>query len=342
MKAVRMVQSGSLLELHHMPVPSIRPTDILVRIRAAGICHSDVHYRAGRSTMGKLPLTLGHEVAGTVEAIGESATELQIGDRVCLHYNLTCGACAACTRGNEQFCRSVAMLGHHVDGGYAEYVAIPARNAVPLPDAVSFEAGATLMCAAATAFHALKKGRLAVGETVAVFGIGGLGAYAVQLARAAGALEVFAVDRKPEKLRLAADYGAVPIDAAQGNVVDRIFELTNGQGVDVALEMVGSRETVTQAIDCVGHLGRAVVVGLSQEAVTIDTSRALLRKEAEIIGSNDHLLRELPLLVELARRKAIDTSRIVSEVVPLDAASINRRLDALGNFTSDVRAVIVP
>jgi len=171
MKAVRMVEAGKPLELQHIPIPSISEKDILVRVRAAGICHSDAHYRAGRSSMGKMPITLGHEVAGEVEWVGSQVSTIKAGERVALHYNISCGDCYYCNTGNEQFCTTVKMLGHHVDGGYAEYVAVPARNAISLPDEISFEEGATLMCASATAFHALHKGRVKAGETVAVFGV---------------------------------------------------------------------------------------------------------------------------------------------------------------------------
>ena len=121
MKAVQMIGAGQPLELYEIPVPAIGERDILVRVRAAGICHSDVHYRAGRSTVRPLPMTLGHEVAGVVEQIGQQVTSVSVGDRVCLHYNITCGDCYYCSTGNEQFCPKVLMLGHYTSGGYAEY-----------------------------------------------------------------------------------------------------------------------------------------------------------------------------------------------------------------------------
>jgi len=342
MKSVRMIEAGKALELQEIPIPNIGEKDILVQVRAAGICHSDAHYRAGRSAMGRLPITLGHEVAGVVEKTGAQVLNVKTGDRVCLHYNLTCGDCYYCSTGNEQFCSTVKMLGHHVDGGYAEYIAVPARNAIPLPDEIPFEAGATLMCASATALHALRKSRVKAGETVAVFGVGGLGLSAIQLAKASGAVEVFAVDIKQDKLELASEYRAIPIDASRVDAVEEIHKLTQGKGVDVALEMIGMRKTMEQAIDSVGNLGRAVMVGLNQQPISINTYMQVLGKEAEIIGSNDHLLQELPLLVDLARRKILDTSRVVSQTISLDADKINQRLDDLENFTNDVRVVIVP
>ena len=342
MRAVRLIEFGKPMELQEIPIPDIGEKDILIHIRAAGICHSDAHYRAGRSTMGMMPITLGHEVAGVVEKIGVQVSTHKVGDRVCLHYNISCGNCYYCNTGNDQFCDSVKMIGHHLDGGYAEYIAVPARNAIHLPDEIPFEEGATLMCASATALHALSKSRVKAGETVAVFGVGGLGMSAIQLAKASGAVEVFAVDIQLDKLELASEYGAIPINASHVDAVEKIRKLTKGKGVDVALEMIGLRKTMEQAIDSVGYLGRAVMVGLNQQPIQINTYMQVLGKEAEIIGSNDHLLQELPLLVDMRRRKILDTSRVVSQTIPLDADKINQRLDDLEKYTNDVRMVIVP
>jgi D-arabinose 1-dehydrogenase-like Zn-dependent alcohol dehydrogenase len=343
MKAVRMVAVGKPLELFEVPVPRIGERDVLIGVKAAGICHSDVHYRAGTSPVRPLPMTLGHEVAGVVEEVGASARDrLRRGDRVVLHYNITCGDCWFCSTGNEQFCPTGLMLGHFTDGGFAEYVSVPARNALPLPPEIRFEEGATLMCASATSFHALRKSRIRAGERAAVFGVGGLGMSAVQLARAFGALEVFAVDRRAEQLDLAAGYGAVPIDASRFDPVAEIRKATGGRGVDVALEMIGRALTMQQAIRCLAPMGRAVIVGIGSEPLSIDTYRELLGGEAEVIGSNDHLLQELPQLLEMARRRILDTSRVVTQTVPLDAGAINDALDALERFEGGVRAVIVP
>jgi len=342
MKAVRLMETGKPLQLQKFPIPSISETDILVRVRAAGICHSDAHYRTGRSSMGKMPITLGHEVAGEVELIGPQVTNVKAGERVCLHYNISCGDCYYCQMGNEQFCETVKMLGHHIDGGYAEYVTVPEHNAIHLPNEISFEEGATLMCASATALHALRKGRIKAGETVAVFGVGGLGLSAIQLAKACGATEVFAVDIKLDKLELASEYGATPVNASRVDAVEEILKLTEGKGVNVALELIGLPKTMEQAIESLGIMGRAVIVGLTDQPISINTYHQVLGKEAEIIGSNDHLLQELPSLVDMARRKVLDTSHVISQIIPLDADKINQRLDDLENYTSDVRAVIVP
>src|SRR5438105_725545 len=222
MRALRLTAPGRPVALHDVPVPSLGPRDVLVRVKAAGICHSDAHYRAGRSPVRPLPLTLGHEVAGVVERIGDMVTLVTPGDRVCLHYLIACGDCFHCSRGSEQFCRVGSMIGHFRDGGWAEYIAVPERNAVRLPDAIPFEHGAVLMCSSSTALHALRKGRLTGGDSVAVFGVGGLGMSAVQLARALGALGVFAVDLDDAKLALASDHGAVAVHARSEDPVASI------------------------------------------------------------------------------------------------------------------------
>lgn len=314
----------------------------MVGIKAAGICHSDAHYRAGVSPAGPLPITLGHEIAGVVEAVGPGVTRVKPGDRVCLHYLVTCGQCHHCNRGQEQFCVHGRMLGKHRDGGYAEYIAVPERGVVALPDEIPFEHAAIMMCSSATSFHALRKGRLQAGETVAVFGAGGLGMSAIQLARGLGALEVYAVDINPAKLALAGRFGAVPVNAAQTDPVAEIWRLTGGRGVDVALELIGLPLTMRQAVQVLGIQGRAVLAGIADRPFEVDSYRELLGNEGEIIGCSDHLLQEFPLLIEFARRKVLDLSHVVARTVALEAGPINETLDALQQFVGEVRTVIVP
>ena len=342
MKAIRFIGVKQPLEMQEIPIPEIGERDILVKVKAAGICHSDAHYRAGISPVRPVPLTLGHEVAGVVERIGAQVTSAKVGDRVALHYNISCGDCYHCSTGNDQFCEKVLMLGHYTNGGYAEYISVPARNAIHLPDEIPFEQGATLMCASATAFHALRKSRLKGGERVAIFGVGGLGQSAVQLAKAFGAIEVYAVDINEDKLNLAKQYGAIPVNSKKVDAVAEIKKLTHGKGVDVAIEMIGLQQTMKQAVQVAGVLGRVVIVGLSKAPLEIDTYNELIGNEVELIGSNDHHLQELPLLVEMARKKILDTSHIVTKTVPLDVDAVNRVLDELERFSGDVRTVIVP
>ena len=342
MKAVRLTAVGRPLESADVTPREPGPGEVLVRIRAAGICHSDAHYRSGLSPMGALPLTLGHEIAGVVERVGPGVSTHHAGDRVCLHYLVTCGECAACRRGLETWCERGAMLGHHVDGGFAEEITVPARNAVLLPESIPFEHGAILMCSSATALHALRKGRLAPGERVAIFGTGGLGVSAVQLARSLGASEVFAVDVRAEKLALAGTLGAKAVDAARGDPVAQLMDATRGGGVDVAIDFVGTAAVMRQAVSCLAPRGRAVLVALSDQRLELDPYREILGREAELIGSNDHTLAEIVELIGHVERGALDLSPAVTATVPLDAAAIDGVLDALEQGRAGVRTVVVP
>ena len=340
MKAVRLVTPGRPLELHDVPIPVPGPEEALVRVHAAGICHSDVHYRAGVSPAGPLPLTLGHEVAGVIERVGEKVRPLRPGDRVCAHYLATCGTCAWCAGGHEQFCADGQMLGKHRPGGFAEYTVMPARSLFVLPPEISYAHGAVLMCSSATALHALRKARLQPGETVAVFGLGGLGASAVQLAKALGAATVYAVDLNAEKLALAEKFGGVPVNARATDPVVEILRLTGGRGVNVALELIGLPLTMQQAVRVLGKLGRAALAGLTQQPFSVNPYLELINQEAEIIGVSDHLAREIPELLRLTTEGRLDLGPIVSRVVPLDATAINGVLDELKIFGGATRTVV--
>jgi 2-desacetyl-2-hydroxyethyl bacteriochlorophyllide A dehydrogenase len=342
MKAIRLIQPGRPLELQEVEVPSVGAHDVRVRVKAAGICHSDAHYRAGKSVVRPLPLTLGHEVAGVVERAGAEASHFKEGDRVCLHYLASCGECLYCRRGNEQFCVSGAMMGKYRDGGYAEFVVMPARSVFRLPEEIPFEQGAIMMCSSATSLHALNMARLRVGESVAVFGVGGLGLSAIQLAKVLGAREVFAVDIRPGKLALAERFGAVPVNAAECDAVAEIGRLTGGRGVDVALELIGLPLTMRQAVQSLAIQGRAALAGITEKTFEVAPYFEVLNKEAEIIGVSDHLARELPGLIEWARRGALDLSKVITRTLALDAKEVNDALDELETFGEAGRMVITP
>lgn len=342
MKAVRLIQPGQALELHDVPRPQPGAGEVLVRVKAAGICHSDAHYRAGKSRVFPLPLTLGHEVVGVVEELGANVEHFRVGDRVCLHYLATCGTCEWCARGNEQFCATAAMIGKHRDGGYAEFIVMPARSVFRLPDEIPFEHGAIMMCSSATSLHALRKARLKPGESVAVFGAGGLGISAIQIAKALGAREVFAVDIQPRKLELAQQFGAVPVNARVADPVEIIRQHTLGRGVAVALELIGLPLTMQQAVRSLAIQGRAALAGITEKTFDVAPYDELINRETEIIGVSDHLASELPMLLDLVRTGRLKFAGVITRTVSLDAAAINETLDRLDTFGEDVRVVIRP
>ena len=274
--------------------------EVRVRIRASGICHSDAHYRAGRGQV-TLPVTLGHEIAGVTDA----------GERVAIHYLL----------------RDGSMFGKEADGGYAESIIVPRENLVPIPDEVTFEQAAVMMCSAATALHALRLASLRAGESVAIIGFGGLGVSAVQLARALGAGEVFAVDRVAQKREIATQFGAIPIS---GDLPP----------VDIALDFSGNAGLCRAALRALKPGGRLMIVAINLRALSFDPYADLLVRERRIIGVSDHTREELVELMDLSRLGRIDLSRVITRRVPLRAAAINEVLDDLDRGTAHLRTVI--
>jgi propanol-preferring alcohol dehydrogenase len=342
MKAIRLTALGQPLEAQEIPVPQPGPDEVLIRVRAAGVCRSDAHYRAGVSPVASLPMTLGHEIAGEVEAAGANVKHITKGVRVCAHYLATCGCCPHCLRGQEQFCLSGRMIGKHRDGGFAEFVCAPARSVFPLPEEIAFEHGAVMMCSSATSLHALNKARLRPGESVAIFGFGGLGFSALQLALAFGAGQIFCVDVNGAKLERAAKMGATPINAAKGDAVGQIKEATGGDGVDVALELIGLPATMDAAVRSLGIQGRAALVGLTKKSFEVAPYGDVINKEAEIIGVSDHLASEIPLLLNFALNGKLKFPTDAVRSIALEAKAVNQTLDALETGTDQVRTVITP
>lgn len=342
MKTVQLIRTGAPLEAREVPTPAPGAHEVLIRIEAAGICHSDAHYRAGTSDVGFLPITLGHEIAGTVVKLGASVSGITLGSRVAIHYLRSCGQCEYCVRGLEQFCTTGRMFGKHLQGGYAEFVVVPAANAITVPEAVSLDAAAIMMCSSATAFHALHKARFAAGERVAVFGAGGLGLSAIQLARIGGAAEIYAVDTSREKLRAAAQFGAVPVYPADGPPAEQLRALTHGAGVDVALEFAGVPATQAQAVAVLAVRGRAAFAGIGAAPFSLHAYPEIINREVELVGVSDHLRGELVTLMGFAARGLLDLESVIADRMPLDAAQINRHLDALADFFGATRSVIHP
>ena len=344
MRALRLVAPGRPVELHDVPVPSLGPRDVLVRVRAAGICHSDAHYRAGRSPARPLPLVLGHEVAGEVERVGERVTLVRPGDRVCLHYLIACADCYHCSRSSEQFCRTGSMIGHFRDGGWAEYIAVPERNAVRLPDEIPFEHGAVAMCSSATSLHALRKGRITGGDTVAVFGCGPVGQFAIRSAFILGAGRVIAIDTVPERRRLAERAGAETLDSEDPDVFYKLREMTGGLGPDACIDAVGLEahgphldyyydkaktmafmatdraSALRQAIFACRKGGTVSVPGVYGGFVDKVPFGAVVQKALTIKSGQTHVHKYLRTLLGYIEDGQIDPSEIITHRASLDDA----------------------
>ena len=225
MKAAVFYEPGSPLKVEDIPVPQVGPEDILVKVSGCGICQSDMEYMdLGVPTVKKPPIVLGHEAAGVVSEVGSAVTRLKEGDAVLLGNIISCGVCRNCREGRDNICENWEMLGNHMNGGYAEYIKVPAKNAYPLPPEIPPEEGCIIADAVSTPFHAVKnRSGLKLGDAVAVFGCGGLGMNCVQIAAAMGA-RVIGVDfnipvvsgGSKTKLEMALELGAAEtIDAAK-------------------------------------------------------------------------------------------------------------------------------
>jgi propanol-preferring alcohol dehydrogenase len=338
MKALRLSAFGQPLRMDDVPSPTPGPDDVVVEVRAAGICHSDAHYRAGRGTVPRLPVTLGHEIAGVIVDRGERVTAPLLGARVAVHYLVACGRCAGCARG-EAFCVRGEMLGKDRDGGHAERVRMPARNALPLPEGVSDAQAAIMMCSTATASHALRQGRLRPGETVLVLGFGGLGVSVARLGLLLGARRILAVDRVAAKLTVARAAGCLPIDAHH-DVTEQILTATDGAGADVAIDLAGHPPLATAALRALAPGGRLVLVALNRKAFEFDPYHDVLAREREIIGCSDHTRDEVVDLLDWAAAGRLDLAEAISRRIPLEAGAVNAALDALEQGTDHFRTVI--
>jgi propanol-preferring alcohol dehydrogenase len=269
MKAALLREFKKPLTIEEMDRPKAATGEVLIQVEACGVCHSDVHVADGDwaqfAGIVKKPLILGHEIAGRVIEIGPEVRELQIGDRVGVPWIYwTCGECEFCREGNENLCTKQKITGVMVDGGYAEFVNAPVTHALKIPDKLSSVEAAPLFCAGVTVYRALKQAGISRGQRLAIFGIGGLGHIAVQIARAWGA-EITAIDVTDEKLALARSLGASEtVNAASG---DAVKELRRKGGFHVALVTSAAKTAYDSAFSCVRPTGTLLVVGLPAENI---------------------------------------------------------------------------
>jgi 2-desacetyl-2-hydroxyethyl bacteriochlorophyllide A dehydrogenase len=343
MKAARFYKVGQALSVEEVPLPQPGPGEILLKVRACGICGSDIHIAyEGVTPTAFQPIILGHEFSGEIAEIGQSVEGWELGDRVAVSCIVSCRQCLNCLSGRQQICLRKQALGVHFDGGLAEYAKVPAKNLAKLADTIPFDQGAILTDAVATPYHALtRRGKLVGGETVAIVGCGGLGIHAIQLAKIFGAGMIIAVDVSEAALERAKESGAdVICRADQRNSVDIIREATGGMGVDMSLECVGHRESIALAIACLRPGGRAVVVGLGGEDITTLPPTEFVRAEYELRGSYAFTVREIEEIIRLIAAGRLDISSSISKRISLD--QINEGLESLHKKEGNpIRIVVV-
>ena len=300
MRAVVVSQYGGSLEVMDRPIPRPASGEVLVRVRASGLCSTDLHLLSGRQPLGELPRILGHELAGELAELGHGVAGWQVGDRVTAAIDVTCGRCRHCQTGETQRCTAMQRIGFERDGGHAEYVTLPAANLVALPAELSYEGAAILPDAVACMYHSLiHQGGLCLGQRVVILGVGGLGIHGVQIARLSGA-QVVATSRQEKRLALAERYGAKGVNPARQSLEEAVAEVTGGEGVDLVVDNIGTRASVRQGLGLLRPGGRFLVVAYLDETFEIP-SIPLFKTEQQIIGCRGSTKQDLIDVVRLTQ-----------------------------------------
>jgi succinate semialdehyde reductase (NADPH) len=345
MKAVVLAEAGGQLRLEDIPTPQPRAGEVLVRVAACGVCHTDLHVIKGEVKF-PLPCVLGHEISGVVAEVPADVTVVGPEDAVVCSFIMPCGVCHYCVRGRDDLCETFftmnrlqgtlydgesrlrrsdgSPLAMYSMGGLAEYAVVPATDVFPAPANLPLLDACILGCAMMTAYGALKnQARVQPNESVAVVGTGGVGSNVIQLARAFGASQIIAVDIRGDKLVAAQELGAThSVNAAQGDPVAEVLSMTGGRGVDVAIEALGRPETVVNAFMMTRDGGRVVVVGIAPGTTTagIEITR-LVRRGIQLMGSYGSRVRtDMPDVLGLAAHGLVNPSRTITRRYRLEQA----------------------
>ncbi len=321
MNAVYYEQFRGPLKLTQIADPIPNKNGVVVKVEASGLCLSDWHGWMGHDPDIALPHVPGHELAGTIIAVGKGVSHWQMGDRVTVPFVGGCGHCVYCQEGNPQVCDHQFQPGFTAWGSFAEYVAIEYadQNLVRLPDEMDFVAAASLGCRFITAYRGLvDQGALQAGQSIAIYGCGGVGLSAIQIAKALGA-EVYAVDISQDKCKLAGKLGADhTIDASSEDAVGIVRELTKG-GVHVSVDALGHTTTCLQSINSLRKRGKHIQVGLmteihAQARIPMDK---VIAHELEILGSHGMQAAKYPDMFQLIRARGIDLSKMIGSTISL-------------------------
>ena len=361
MKAAVLKRIGGPLAIEEIARPEPKENEILLRVAACGVCHSDLHLIKGHTTF-PLPAVLGHEVSGIVEK--GDGRNLKKGDSVVCTVIMPCGFCYYCVSGHEDLCETFYLFnrlrGVLYDGttrlfdrggkpiwmfsmgGMAEYAVVPSNAVFPLPDGIDLRDSCVLGCAGLTAYGAVKnQARLSPSQSTVIIGAGGVGSNIIQIARVFGAGQIIAVDVRDDKLEAAKSLGATDVvNASLTDSAPRVLELTDGRGVDVAFESTGRPETYTMALNCVRSGGSVVAVGLSSSTTTVPVElNKFVRKGIKLLGSYGARPRQdMPELLNLVRRGILDAKRSVT--VRYTLPKVNDALDALDRGTVIGRSIL--
>jgi len=321
MKALRKMRPQQGAELQSVPIPAFGPTDVLVRVRAASICGTDLHiYGWDRWSASRIhpPLTFGHEFCGTVEKVGAEVTTVRPGDFVTAEMHLNCGHCRPCRMGQPHVCQNVRILGIDADGCFAEFVRIPAKNIWKVDPAIP-EHYAAIMDPLGNAVHSVLAGEIA-GLNVAVTGAGPIGLMTITVARASGCASLFVTEVNAHRRQLAKEMGADQVfDPQQPDTVNRVLEATGGDGVDVLLEMSGNPSAIQQGFRMLRPGGRASLLGIPKDVVTLDLVNDVIFKGATVQGIYGRRMFETWVqMTELLKHQKLNLEPLFRERMPLE------------------------
>ena len=332
MKAARIVQPNQPLVVQEIETPKPKGSQVVVKIVASGVCHSDIHlWEGGYEGLGgelmkttdrgvKYPLTPGHEIAGIVDSLGENASGFSKDERVLIFPWIGEGLCPACRAGEENLCDKPKSLGIYTDGGYAQYVLVPdQRYLIRLDDEMDFDSSATLSCSALTSYGAVKNAGLRPNDTVVVVGTGGLGLMAIQLAKAVTGARIIAMDVDYKKLQAAKNNGAdLVVNSKNEDAVKSVMEVTDRLGADAVIDFVNASKTVETDMRLLRKRAKVVLVGLFGGELRLNLV-LMPQKVYRLIGSYTGKLADLMELVSLAQRGVIKP--VVSDHFKLDQAT---------------------
>lgn len=323
MLAVVKAAPGPGFDLCDAPVPTPGPGWALVRVQRVGICGTDLPIFSGARPV-PIPLIPGHEIGGTVAALGESVSSPAIGDRVAVSIVCNCGACPSCAFGRESLCDDIREIGIHIDGGFAEYVAAPARNLHRLPDALDWAAAASVD-PLACALPAVARASIMFEDDVVVIGGGAIGLYALQLARLAGPRRLFLVGRRAQRLAVGRRWADDVIDDLQEDAADAILARTNGRGADVVIEATGNPAAGAAALAMAAKSARVALTGVFTQPATVHLNH-IVRRELNVYGTLCYTRAQFAEALRLLAIGSVDAAPIVTHVLSLSDIGLGLEL----------------
>ncbi|MGM9521156.1 MAG: alcohol dehydrogenase catalytic domain-containing protein [Oscillospiraceae bacterium] len=337
MKAAVLKNFHEPFVVEELPIPKPKAGEVLVKVKASGLCLTDVHIQDGVLKTVKPPYTPGHELAGIVVELGEGVTNVKVGQHMCGWIDVVCHECAMCRMGRENLCLNRVRIGFERDGSHAEYVAIPAENVMPIAEDVPWPNAAVIPDAVACMYNAVAvQGKVKEGDRVLIAGMGALGVQGVQIAKHLGA-KVYVSGRTPAKLDLALKFGADGVvNTREEKLQDGIERLTDGQLCDVTVDLIGTSSSIDEQLKCLRPGGKVIAAAYAADTFTVNYQEVVL-KEKEIIGMRGSTPRALKEAIRLVEQKVIDPH--VCKYWSID--EVNEAIDALRNFKNLSRTAFV-